>query len=173
MHSKIEKYISDLSLIPHPEGGWYSETYRSDETTTDLPAGFTGARHFSTAIYFLVPGTTFSAFHRIRSDELWHFYDGDMLQVFVIDEAGALRIIELGRDTDQGQVFQAVVRRGTWFASRCAAPGGFSLAGCTYLRVLISQISSWQSAAICCFSFRSMRAISRHSRDEAPTRPRL
>ena len=127
----ISTYVSRLGLTPHPEGGWYSETYRSSETTIGLPARFPGARHFSTAIYFLVPGQTFSAFHRIRSDELWHFYDGDMLEIFVIDESGALSIISLGRDIDSGQVFQAVVRSGSWFASRCSAPEGFSLVGCT------------------------------------------
>jgi predicted cupin superfamily sugar epimerase len=127
----IEKYISHLHLQPHPEGGWYSETYRSDESTSDLPARFGGERNFSTAIYFLLPGHTFSAFHRIKSDELWHFYDGDMLEIFVIDESATLSIIQLGRDTDSGQVFQAVVKRGHWFASRCSVADGFSLVGCT------------------------------------------
>jgi len=131
MNTRIEKHISHLYLKPHPEGGWYSETYRSDETTTGLPARFSGERNFSTAIYFLLPGSSFSAFHRILSDEMWHFYDGDMLEVLVIDESGALSIIQLGRDTDRGQVFQAVVRRGQWFASRCSVPEGFSLVGCT------------------------------------------
>jgi hypothetical protein len=131
MDSTIEKYIRHFNLQPHPEGGWYAETYRSSEDTAGLPERFTGARNFSTAIYFLVPGHTFSAFHRIKSDELWHFYDGDMLQVFVIDERGELSIIELGRDSDHGQVFQAVVRQGQWFASRCGVAGGFSLVGCT------------------------------------------
>ena len=131
MNTIIEKYINHLHLQPHPEGGWYSETYRSDETTAGLPERFTAARNFSTAIYFLVPGHTFSAFHRILSDELWHFYDGDMLEIYVIDESGTLSIIQLGRDTDRGQVFQAVVRRGAWFASRCSVTDGFSLVGCT------------------------------------------
>jgi len=127
----IEKYIHHLDLKPHPEGGWYRETYRSSEKTTQLPEGFVGERNFCTAIYFLLSGNNFSAFHRIKSDELWHFYDGDMLQIFVIDESGALRIIELGREPDKGQVFQAVVTKGHWFASRCSASEGFSLVGCT------------------------------------------
>jgi predicted cupin superfamily sugar epimerase len=127
----IDRYIRDLHLQPHPEGGWYSETYRSDESTSGLPARFSGERSFSTAIYFLVPGSTFSAFHRILSDELWHFYDGDMLEIFVIDESGTLSIISLGRDTERGQVFQAVVKSGAWFASRCSVAEGFSLVGCT------------------------------------------
>jgi predicted cupin superfamily sugar epimerase len=131
MLSTIEKYILHFNLKPHPEGGWYSETYRSSESTSHLPEGFAGERNFSTAIYFLLSGGHFSAFHRIKSDELWHFYDGDMLQIFVIDETGTLRIIELGREVDKGQVFQAVVRKGLWFASRCSTSAGFSLVGCT------------------------------------------
>lgn len=131
MDTRIEKYIKHFNLQPHPEGGWYAETYRNSESTAGLPERYTGERSFSTAIYFLVPGTTFSAFHRIKSDELWHFYDGDMLEVLVIDESGELHIIELGRDTDGGQVFQAVVHRGQWFASRCSVADGFSLVGCT------------------------------------------
>jgi predicted cupin superfamily sugar epimerase len=127
----IETYITNLKLKPHPEGGWYNETYRSDETTTGLPARFSGERNFSTAIYFLLPGNAFSAFHRIKSEELWHFYDGDMLEIFVIDESGTLSIIALGKDTERGQVFQTVVKRGQWFASRCSVADGFSLVGCT------------------------------------------
>jgi predicted cupin superfamily sugar epimerase len=58
IQSMIDRYISRLGLMPHPEGGWYRETYRSSETTAGLPARFPDARHFSTAIYFLVPGST-------------------------------------------------------------------------------------------------------------------
>ena len=127
----IETYIKQFNLQPHPEGGWFAETYRSDEALAHLPARFSGARNFATAIYFLLPGDTFSAFHRIKCDETWHFYDGDMLEVFVIDEQGAMRVISLGREVGQGQVYQATVRRGQWFASRCKVKEGFSLVGCT------------------------------------------
>jgi predicted cupin superfamily sugar epimerase len=129
MNRSIETYINRFNLQQHPEGGWYAETYRSSELTTGLPARFASARSFSTAIYFLLPGNSFSAFHRIKSDELWHFYDGDMLEVFVIDEEGALQVIKLGRG--EGEVFQATVLRGQWFASRCSIKKGFSLVGCT------------------------------------------
>jgi len=131
MNTRIQTIITHLNLQPHPEGGWYAETYRSDETTTGLPERFTGPRNFSTAIYFLLTGNTFSAFHRIKSDELWHFYEGDMLEVFVIDEEGTMQVIQLGRDTAHGQVYQACVRKGLWFASRCLVKDGFSLVGCT------------------------------------------
>jgi predicted cupin superfamily sugar epimerase len=129
MDNKIQTYITRFNLQPHPEGGWYAETYRSDESATHLPERFAGLRNFSTAIYFLMPGNSFSAFHRIKSDELWHFYDGDMLEVFVIDEQGAMQVISLGKG--EGQVFQATVKKGLWFASRCSVKDGFSLVGCT------------------------------------------
>ncbi len=131
MNPQIQTYITHFNLQPHPEGGWYAETYRSTDSTNQLPEGFTGPRNFSTAIYFLMPGNSFSAFHRIKSDELWHFYDGDMLEVFVIDEQGILQVIRLGRDAANGEGFQATVRAGLWFASRCSVTEGFSLVGCT------------------------------------------
>ena len=131
MDNKIETYIKHFNLQPHPEGGWYAETYRSSDTTQQLPAGFTGPRNFSTAIYFLMPGSSFSAFHRIKSDELWHFYDGDMLEVIIITQQGAMEVIRLGRNTAAGEVYQAVVLKGQWFASRCSVKDGFSLVGCT------------------------------------------
>ena len=131
MNPQTETFITHFNLQPHSEGGWYAETYRSADLTNQLPQGFTGQRNFSTAIYFLMPGNSFSAFHRIKSDELWHFYDGDMLEVFVIDKRGALQVIKLGRNTATGEVYQAVVRKGQWFASRCSVKEGFSLVGCT------------------------------------------
>ena len=126
-------FIDQLQLQPHPEGGWFRETYRAEESITRnaLPARFDAGRNFSTAIYFLLTSASFSAFHRIKSDEMWHFYDGDMLEVFVIDDQGTLQVIRLGRDINNGQVFQAVVKKGQWFASRCSVNNGFSLVGCT------------------------------------------
>ncbi|NIJ55986.1 cupin domain-containing protein [Dyadobacter arcticus] len=125
-----EKY----NLQPHPEGGFYAETYRSSEGISQygLPERFAGNRSFSTGIYFLLESTDFSAFHRIQSDEMWHFYAGDPLEVFVIDpEKGALEIIRLGADPENGETFQAVVPAGSWFASKPADGSTYSLVGCT------------------------------------------
>src|SRR6266404_9974186 len=71
-------WIERLQLTPHPEGGYFRETYRSPELVAPdaLPARFPGARAFSTAIYFLLPSNEVSRLHRLRSDELWHFYAG-------------------------------------------------------------------------------------------------
>jgi uncharacterized protein len=127
------QYIDLLQLLPHPEGGWYKETYRSEEQTAacDLPSRFDGTRSFSTAIYFLLEENTFSAFHKIKSDELWHFYAGGGLDVYIINERKELEIIHLGNDIASGQVFQAVVKAGCWFASRPQLGVAFSLVGCT------------------------------------------
>lgn len=124
-----DDYVDALNLVPHPEGGFYKETYRADDQVT-LEA-FSGARNVSTGIYYLLTHGHFSAFHRIRSDEMWHFYDGSDLSVYVINPTGALSVIKLGRDIKDGQVLQAVVPAGCWFASRVEHANGFALVGCT------------------------------------------
>lgn len=96
-----------------------------------LPSEFGGSRSLATAIYFLLKGTDFSAFHRLRSDEMWHFYAGGPLVVHVIGEDGQHSEILLGSDAESGQVFQAVVEAGCWFGSRVRDPGAFALMGCT------------------------------------------
>jgi len=125
--------IKSLALAPHPEGGYFRETYRSSETIkpAGLPARFKDERNFSTAIYFLIEKNNFSAFHRIHSDELWHFYEGDALEVVEINGKGELISTRLGRNIDQGEVFQYSVKAGNWFASRVLEGGEFSLVGCT------------------------------------------
>ncbi|CAG5009628.1 hypothetical protein DYBT9275_04538 [Dyadobacter sp. CECT 9275] len=127
-------WIERYNLLPHPEGGYFAETYRSAEGISQeaLPDRFSGNRAFSTGIYFLLESHHFSALHRIHSDEMWHFYAGDPLDIFVMyPETGDLQIIQLGPDPELGQTFQAVVPAGTWFGSRTAPGGRFSLVGCT------------------------------------------
>lgn len=126
-------WIERLRLEPHPEGGYFRQTYQSDLTVAKaaLPVGFTGARAASTAIYFLLEGENFSAFHRLRSDEVWHFYDGAPLVIHVIEPEGAVSRILMGRDVDAGQALQAVVKAGCWFASHVADWSSFALVGCT------------------------------------------
>lgn len=125
--------VSLYQLQEHPEGGWYKETYKSSETISvnALPERFSGERTFSTAIYFLLEQGNFSAFHRIKSDECWHFYYGGPLQVFVLLPDGSLQITELGSDIAAGQVFQFTVPANCWFASRPAAASAYSFVGCT------------------------------------------
>ncbi len=132
MHD-ADYWIKKLHLQPHPEGGYFAETYRSTETVAHahLPARYVGNRSFSTAIYFLVKGGQFSSLHRIESDELWHFHTGTRLTVYCIDSQGILQTIHLGSDPDQGEVFQAVVPAGCWFGSVVDDSSGFALVGCT------------------------------------------
>ncbi len=128
-------WIERLDLRPHPEGGYYRETYRAHETVAApaLPERFAGARAFSTAVYFLLTSDAFSAFHRIRSDELWHFYAGAAVTLAILDAdgAGTLGTESLGRDPLRGESPQVVVPAGAWFAAEVAAGGGFALVGCT------------------------------------------
>ncbi len=128
-----EKLIAHYSLLPHPEGGWYKETYRSSNNIipSALPSNFTEGRVFSTAIYFLLEQGNFSAFHKIKSDECWHFYSGQTLLVSVINAEGKLDIINLGSDIANGEVFQYVVPANCWFASIPANHAEFCFVGCT------------------------------------------
>ncbi len=133
MAQSAQYWIDKLNLIPHPEGGYYRETYRAELSIAQeaLPAQFTGPRLVSTAIYFLLDDKNFSAFHRLRSDELWHFYAGSPITVHVIEPDGGYIEIKLGSDPDAGEVFQAAVKAGRWFASQLRDHSSFALAGCT------------------------------------------
>ncbi len=124
-------WIKQLGLIRHPEGGWFVETYRSMESVSGnaLPDRFFGDRSFCTAIYFLLEQGDFSALHRIKSDELWHFYAGGRLNIEVISPAGLYEQKILGSDPANGESFQVAVPAGSWFGAK--AVDGFALVGCT------------------------------------------
>ena len=126
-------WIDRLQLAEHIEGGAFREIYRSELVIPrrSLPVFFQGDRHVSTSIYFLLQEGQFSAFHRIASDELWHFYFGDALLIYEIGHSGNLTIHRLGSDPEKGESFQAVVKAGSWFASRPAAGSEYALVGCT------------------------------------------
>ena len=132
MHD-AQYWIDALKLERHPEGGYFRETYRSSLSIPQsaLPDSFAGERSVSTAIYFLLQDEDFSAFHRIASDEMWHFYAGDPLSVHAIDSDGQSIEIKLGPDPERGEVLQAVVPAGCGFGSRLAQSGTFALVGCT------------------------------------------
>jgi len=133
MHHTVAGLVEKFQLLPHPEGGYYKENYRSAEMIghTSLPQRFTGDRNFSTAIYFLLEQGNFSAFHRIQSDECWHFYAGQRLHVHVIHPNGEYELLKLGNNLSNGESFQAMVPAGSWFASETAPGGSFSFVGCT------------------------------------------
>jgi uncharacterized protein len=133
MNKDAAYWIRKLQLEAHPEGGYFRQTYKAELQLPKaaLPAGFAGSRAASTAIYFLLEQEHFSAFHRLRSDEMWHFYVGEPLAVHVIDPEGNYSTIVLGSNPEAGQVLQAVVRAGCWFASHVSDWKFFAVVGCT------------------------------------------
>ncbi|MDH3063400.1 cupin domain-containing protein [Achromobacter insolitus] len=121
--------IRRLDLLPHPEGGYYRETYRAADLVT---RGDGARRSASTAIYYLLCDGAWSTWHRIRSDELWHFHAGGPLYIHVLAPDGGYGCLRLGDALqDADAVFQAVVPAGSWFAAELADPDGYALAGCT------------------------------------------
>ena len=122
-----EFWIKGLDLIPHPEGGYYKENYRSMQK---MNVNFK-ERNLMTSIYFLLTRDKFSAFHRIKSDELWHFHDGNPIVVHSINQEGVLKSRILGKEIENGQQLQFVVPAGEWFASEVISGGDYSLVGCT------------------------------------------
>ncbi len=126
-------WIEKLQLIKHAEGGYYRETYRSSLSVNKnvLPDGFHGDRNFSTSIYFLLEEKQFSAFHKIASDELWHFYAGNSLIIYEIETDGSLIVHRLGSNPENGESFQILIKAGNWFGSRLANGNGYALVGCT------------------------------------------
>ncbi|NII26796.1 cupin domain-containing protein [Pseudoflavitalea sp. X16] len=133
MRLTADYWIKQLQLTEHIEGGAFREVYRSplQVAAPALPDSFGAGRNICTSIYFLLKDDQFSAFHRIKSDELWHFYYGDPLIVYEIDTTGKLTEHLLGNDPGQGQQFQCAIKAGSWFASRVQAGGAYALAGCT------------------------------------------
>jgi predicted cupin superfamily sugar epimerase len=126
MKDEARAIVDALGLMPHPEGGFYRETFRAP-LAVGAPQG---ERAASTAIYFLLPAGSFSALHRVRSDEHWHHYDGDPVELHTIDAQGTHTLAVLGHDLTRGERPQLVVPAGVWQA---AVPMGarFALCGCT------------------------------------------
>jgi predicted cupin superfamily sugar epimerase len=133
MKKTAKWYIEKFQLTTHVEGGSFKETYRSTGKIKheNLDETFGGDRNFATGILFLLEYGQFSAFHKIASDEMWHFYEGQTLSIYELDQTGKMTCHKLGRDLENGETFQCVIKAGNWFGSRCEVPGGFSLVGCT------------------------------------------
>jgi hypothetical protein len=131
-HQTAAFWIETLGLQAHPEGGFFRETYRSSGVVPKaaLSDKFGGNRNISTAIYFLLRSQDRSVFHRIQSDEMWHFYDGAPLTIYMLDENG-LTTFYLGRNPATGELPQIVIPAGKWFAAKVDREDTFTLAGCT------------------------------------------
>ena len=126
-------WIKRLGLQPHPEGGHFREVYRSQEKLPRrvLPERYGGERSFSTSIYFMIGAGEVSAWHRLKSDEIWHFYDGVPVVIYTINQAGILRQDLLGFNGEGGGAFQIVVEAGVWMSSILTDGEGYALMGCT------------------------------------------
>src|SRR5262249_35473520 len=123
-----------LELKPLPgEGGFYRETYRASDqlAATALPGRYKSAKSASTAIYYLLPPDPFSALHRLPTDEVYHFYAGDPVEMLLLTAPGVGEVITLGNDLASGHRPQQVVPRGVWQGSRVGFGGAWSLLGTT------------------------------------------
>ena len=126
-------WVTKLDLQPHPEGGYYRETYRgSDLVNQDKSLDrYTGARNTSTAIYYLLLDKDFSAFHQLKSDEIFHFYAGSALDVHIISKEGKYDYFKLGNNLANNEIPQLLIPHGNWFASGVSEVDSYSLIGCT------------------------------------------
>ena len=117
-----------LGLAAHPrEGGWYVRTWESAE----MVAAGVGERRTSTAIYYLLEPETFSEMHRLKSDEVFHFYAGDAVEMLQLAEGSAGRTVAIGNDLAAGERPQVLVERAVWQGSRLKPGGRWALLGCT------------------------------------------
>ncbi len=126
-------WIEKLQLQKHPEGGYFKEVYRADEKILKhcLHERYSGERNHSTSIYFLITGEEYSAFHRSKSDETWHFYTGSIITIHTINRNGEYSAVKVGSNPEKGEVFQFTIPHGTWFAASVDEPDSFALVGCT------------------------------------------
>ena len=123
MKNNLDFLISNLQLVPHPEGGFYREVFRSEETVHE------GERNLMTSIYFLLTSENISRFHRIKSDELWFYHAGSPLIVHILDAAGYHQHI-VGNDIENGIQPQFMVPKNTIFGSTVLEKDSYSLVSC-------------------------------------------
>ena len=127
-----EELIEFLDLKPHPEGGYFKEIYRSRGVVIgEEGRGFPSGRNYSTAIYYLLGSEDISCFHRIKSDEMWHHYEGSSITIHVIYENGRYEDLHLGKKLSDQQQPQCVVPAGAWFGVTVDEPDQYTLCGCT------------------------------------------
>jgi uncharacterized protein len=131
--NSAEEIIKRLELIPHPEGGYYRETYRSAcaPTSGEQVSHLNRPRVWCTGIYYLLIPGAFSAFHKLWQDEMWHFYDGTPIRIHMISEDGSYCEVVAGGNFSKGEVPQVLIAGGTWFAAELSSHEGYGLAGCT------------------------------------------
>tara|TARA_B100000989_G_scaffold298692_1_gene289197 strand:+ start:40496 stop:40972 length:477 start_codon:yes stop_codon:yes gene_type:complete len=121
-----------MELEPHPEGGYFKQTYAAEDHFT-VPKQYEGStRPAATHIYYLLDGEDYSSWHRIKSDEIWHFYAGSTLSLHILNTDGFLETIKLGNGiTEHNAVFHYCVPKELWFAASVDDKDSYSLLGCT------------------------------------------
>ena len=130
----VEEVIRQLELTPHPEeGGYFRETYRSSENLQggSLPTRYSSSRSLGTALYYMLTPNSVSTMHRLITDEIFHFYLGDPVEMLWLCPDGSARLLTLGQDLMEGELLQVVVPMGTWFGARLIPGGRLALMGTT------------------------------------------
>jgi uncharacterized protein len=125
-------WINHLSLQPHPEGGYFKETYRAGEKISETQPNIlkNGARNLVTSIYFLLQEGDVSHFHQLKSDEIWYFHAGKAISVYVITVSGKLQVFQLGPEIEKGEKLQLVIPKGSIFGAVCNEKNSYGLFGC-------------------------------------------
>ncbi len=125
-------WIEKLEMIQHPEGGYFKETFRADERTRaeHLPERYQTPRTTSTSIYFLLTTASVSNFHRLNSDEIWHFHTGGAGRIHMISPEGVYSYQDIGDSLEDGQQLQVIIPRHSWFAAEVISHD-YILVGCT------------------------------------------
>lgn len=150
-----EEIIKALQLLPHPEGGYYRETYRSTENVvTDR-----GNRTAGTVIYFLLESGNFSAFHRLTSDEAWYYHTGQTVKLYLLAPNGSLTTYLLGSAFERGEVWQVIMPAGHWFAAEITDEEGYTLVSCSVSPGFEFSDFELASCAALCNEFPQHRAL--------------
>ena len=133
MNTVVKQLCATFDLQPHPEGGYFKETYRSEGRihTKCLDPIFQGNRNYATSIYFLLTSDSYSAFHKINQDETWHFYKGNTLKLHMISPKGEYSFVFIGALFHQGEIPQFTVPAHYYFAAEVLGDDAYSFLGCT------------------------------------------
>src|SRR5688500_12365283 len=129
MENNSKYWIEKLELVRHIEGGFYKQIYASKRQCQE-----NGNRSLATCIFYLLEGNDFSAFHKINGDEIWHFFIGSSLTIYIFNENDSkLKIVKLGKDLDKGENLQLIINEGNWFAAEVNDNSSFNLVCCTVI----------------------------------------